>query len=115
MSSGTNADTIQSVDTAFRIVEFIREKQGCSIEDLTSQFDVSKSTVYRYLSTLKSHGYVVKEDENYHIGLRFMQMSRHARMRKGMYTIAEGLTQSLAEQTGDRATFITEENGLGVV
>lgn len=111
----SDTDSIQSVDTAFRIVDLIRENQGCTIDDLASHLDVSKSTIYRYITTLKSHGYVVREDGNYHIGLRFMELSRHARMRKSMYTIAEELTKSLAEQTGDRATFITEENGLGVV
>ncbi|ELY62990.1 ArcR family transcription regulator [Natrinema versiforme JCM 10478] len=96
-------------------MDLIRENQGCSIDDLMSHLDVSKSTIYRYITTLQSHGYVVKEDGNFHIGLRFMEMSRYARMRKSMYTIAEGLVKSLAGQTGDRATFITEENGLGVV
>jgi DNA-binding IclR family transcriptional regulator len=106
---------IKSVDTAFRIVEYLKSEDGATISEIVSSFDISRSTAYRYLTTLKSHGYVVQEDHDYHVGLRFVEMSHHAKHRKTAYEIAQQTTNTLATKTSDRASFITEENGLGVV
>lgn len=109
------SNTLKSVGTAFRIVEHLKANDGATISEIVSQFDISKSTAYRYLTTLKSHGYVVHEDGRYHVGLRFVEMSHHAIHRKPAYGIAQQITTTLATETGDRASFITEENGHGVV
>jgi DNA-binding IclR family transcriptional regulator len=93
----------------------MKENDGATISEIVSEFDISKSTVYRYLTTLESHGYAVREDSTYHVGLRFVEMSHHAKHRKPAYGIAQQITTTLANETADRASFITEENGLGVV
>ncbi|WP_144905957.1 IclR family transcriptional regulator [Halobellus captivus] len=106
---------LKSVDTAFRIIEHLKSEDGATISEIVSSFDISKSTAYRYLTTLKSHGYVVNEDRDYHVGLRFVEMSHYAKHRKPAYEIAQQTTSTLATETADRASFITNENGLGVV
>lgn len=42
-------------------------------------------------------------------------MAHHTRNRKEAYNIAEDVTKAIAHETGDRVSFITEENGWGIV
>lgn len=110
----TGQKTIQSVDRAFRIIEYIQANNGVTLTELTSEFDLSKSTVHYHLNTLMKHGYVVKEGETYRIGLRFLDPAMYAKNRKKEHQIIQPKVAKLAEETGERAQFITEENGLGI-
>lgn len=105
---------IQSVDRSFRIVEFIQERNGARIADLANEFDTAKSTIHRHLQTLNHHGYVVNEGGTYHVGLRFLDPAIHAKYRRDEYRLIEPKVELLAEETGERAQFIVEENGLGI-
>lgn len=106
--------TIQAVDRSLRIVEFIQEQEGARVSELAAEFDLAKSTVHRHLQTLNHHGYVVNEDGTYHVGLRFLDAAIHAKYRRSEYRLIEPKVKLLAEETGERAQFITEENGLGI-
>lgn len=109
------SDKIKSVDLALRILEYLKENNGADIDELVDEFNVSSSSIHRHLTTLKSHGYIVPEGNSYSVGLRFVEMAHHAKNRKPEYEIAEQITGTLASQTGDRAAYVAEENGLGVV
>jgi DNA-binding IclR family transcriptional regulator len=106
--------TINAVDFTFRIVDELQQRDGASITDLAATFDVSKSTIHRHLATLRDHGYVTKEDGSYDVGLRFLEPGMYARTRKRVYALAGEKVEEIAEQTGERAQFIVEENGHGV-
>jgi DNA-binding IclR family transcriptional regulator len=111
-TSGGN--TIQSVDRTFRIVETIQHHNGASLTEVADAVGLSKSTAYRHLYTLIQHGYVVREDDRYHVGLRFLDPAIHAKSRKLVYRITEPKVDQLADRTGERAQFITSENGRGI-
>jgi DNA-binding IclR family transcriptional regulator len=106
---------IKSVDRGLRILECLKTNNGATIDELTATFDISESSIHRHLTTLESHGYVVREGGSYYLGLGFVEMARYAKERKHEYEIAERITDTLASQTGDRATYVTEENGIGIV
>ncbi|MFC6722827.1 IclR family transcriptional regulator [Halobium palmae] len=107
-------NTIQSVDRTFRIIEVIQERQGATLQELDSEFDIAKSTIHRHLNTLQKHGYVTREGSIYYIGLRFLDPAIHAQRRKSVYRLIEPKVDRLADETGERAQFITSENGLGI-
>jgi len=108
-------NTIKSLDRGLQILEHLKANNGSSVDELVSEFDVSKSSIHRHLTTLESHGYVIREGGSYYLGLRFVEIARLAKERKHEFEIAEQMTDTLASQTGDRATFVTEENGVGIV
>jgi DNA-binding IclR family transcriptional regulator len=115
MSKATSDDnTIQSVDRTFRIVEIIQHHNGASLTEVADAVGLSKSTAYRHLYTLIQHGYVVREGDQYHVGLRFLDPAIHAKTRKQVYRITEPKVEQLAERTGERAQFITHENSRGI-
>lgn len=108
-------DKIKSVDLGLRILDYLRTNRGATIDELVANFDISKSSIHRHLTTLELHGYVVREEGTYYLGLGFVEMSRCTKERKSEYNISERITNTVASQTGDRAAYVTEENGIGIV
>jgi DNA-binding IclR family transcriptional regulator len=114
-TDGTSApDTVRTAETLFEIVEYLKRNDGATITEVTSELDYAKSTVHRHLSTLSEMGYVVREDNRFHVGLRFLDLGQHARTRRKGYGLAKKKVEELAETTGERAQFIVEEHGKGV-
>lgn len=107
--------TIKSLETTFTIVESMKEHGGGRITELADQTGISKSTVHKHLATLVEQGYVVKEDEVYRLGFKFLDVGGHARAEFLGTNIIKPKMQELAEKTGETAQFMTEERDRAVV
>lgn len=59
-------------------------------------------------------GYVVKQEGEYHVGLRFFALGMTVRGRHPVYDIAKLEVRTLAEETGEFANFMIEELRKGV-
>lgn len=105
---------IGAAETAFEIVEGVRELEGAGVTELAIHLDLPKSTVHNYLSTLTSAEYLVSEEGRYQIGTRFLQIGTHARNRQAVYPFAVPEVERLAEETGELANLLIEEHGRGV-
>ncbi|SEH17277.1 transcriptional regulator, IclR family [Natronorubrum sediminis] len=110
---GTNAG-VSTTRKTFTILEALKAEEGVTITELTRQTDLSKSTVYRHLTTLTEMGYVVERDGAYYIGFRLLEISEQARTRKRGYTAAKRKVFELGQETDERAVFIVEEEGDAV-
>ncbi|MGQ4556283.1 IclR family transcriptional regulator domain-containing protein [Halobellus sp. GM3] len=105
---------VKTAQTTFRIVEALKSLDGATVTELSSHLDLSKSSAHNYLRTLEHEGYVVKADNEYSVGLRFLDLGGYARSRQRLYTVAIPEMKRLAESTGEYANLLVEENGLGV-
>lgn len=116
MMSGTNTPdrTVQAAETTFTILETLSEADGMRLTELAEETEMAKSTVHRYLQTLMSRNYLVKEGDEYYPSLRFLDLGEHARNRKKGYRMSKVKVAELAEETDERAQFIVEENGEAV-
>ena len=114
MNERDGARTVSTTENSLRMVETLQEMGGARIAELTEQMDLSKGTVYQHLVTLRKHGYVMKEGDEYQLGLRFANLGAYARNRKPEYVKARELSQELADRTNLDASFVVEENGRGV-
>ncbi|WP_134704236.1 IclR family transcriptional regulator [Ammoniphilus sp. YIM 78166] len=68
-----SGQTVQSVERAMRIMEcFTLEKPQQTLGELAAQTNLSKSTVYRLLSTLEGIGYIKQDDltQKYSLGFK---------------------------------------------
>lgn len=110
---GTDAG-VSTTRKTFAILEALKAKEGVTITELTRQTDLSKSTVYRHLTTLTEMGYVVERDGAYYIGFQLLEISEQARTRKRGYTAAKRKVFELGQETDERAVFIVEEEGDAV-
>ncbi len=57
-------DSVSSVLKVFGILQALGEEREIGITELSQRVMMSKSTVYRFLQTMKSLGYVAQEGES---------------------------------------------------
>lgn len=113
-TKSTKGDRVKTTESAFRITETLHEMDGARVTELADELDMAKSTAHRHLSTLHQLEYLVKEGDEYHVGLRFLTLGEYARNRKKAYRMITPKVVALAEETDERAQFIVEEHGKAV-
>lgn len=109
-----NAPSVAATETSFKIVETLIELDGAGTTEIANHMDTTKSTVYNHLQTLLNENYIVKENETYNVGLKFLRVGEHAR---NCHDVAQvGLTEidKLADKTNEMANLVVEEHGQGV-
>jgi len=111
----TDDGCIQSVKRAFRIVEALEQNEGLRMSELATKLDIPQSTAHIYLKTLQKTGYIVKHDNEYNLGLRFLKHGGYVRYRLQVYQAAKSEIDALAHQTGEAVDFGIEENGKRVL
>lgn len=110
----TEKRTVKTTATVFTIIEYLHENDGARLKDLSRDLDLAKSTLHRHLETLTGREYVVKDDGQYRIGARFIDLGQHVRARRPAYEMAKDVVDEIAAETGERAQFIIEEHGWAV-
>jgi IclR family acetate operon transcriptional repressor len=104
---------VKSVETAFRILDALKDLDGAGVSELATHLDIPKSTIHNYLSTLVQEEYVVKDGLTYHVGIRFLEYGAYARVQLSIYEIATPEVDELAATTGELANLMVEEHGRG--
>ncbi len=104
----------KTTETSLRVVDALRETDGMTIDDLSEHLGLAPSTVHRHLATLKKHGYVVRDGDVYALGLQFLTIGGQIQRRVTAYPMIKEKVDALADETGERAQFIVEENGQRV-
>lgn len=111
----TGRRPVQSVETAFSLLEHLKAVDGATLSALAGEFDLAKSTIHRHLKTLEQRGYVVEERDVYHPSLRFVDLGEYARTRRPEYEEAGRKVEKLVELTGEQAGFAVEEHERAVL
>ncbi|MGM0606083.1 MAG: IclR family transcriptional regulator [Halobacteriota archaeon] len=106
-------DLVAADETLFALIEAIRNRGVAGVTELAEDVGVSKSTVHRHLSTLLAHRYVVRADEGYRLGLRFLDLGGHVRDRFPWTDEISSKVDELASTTGELAQFVVAEHGIG--
>lgn len=105
---------VRAVQRALAVVDVLRDTDGARVTEIADEIDTSKGTVHCHLATLKEHGYVVQEGNEYKLGLRFIDIAHHAKNRIGIYDHTTSEVDALAEESGEMALFTVEEDTKGV-
>ncbi|WP_313694986.1 IclR family transcriptional regulator [Halorarum halobium] len=106
-------NAVKSIETAFDILDALIELDGAGSTELARHFDMPKSTVHNYLSTLHQEELVVKDGSTYRVGIRFLEYGAYARQRLNIFEIANPEVDKLARSTGELANLMIEEHGRG--
>jgi DNA-binding IclR family transcriptional regulator len=104
---------VSTVDRTLDIVETVQELDGAGVSEIADRVEVGKSAVHNHLATLENRGYVVKDGDEYHVGLAFLGLGAYARQRTDIYRVARSKVEDLAEETGELANLLVEKDGLG--
>jgi len=105
---------IKSLETTMDIIDKLREKDGAGVTALANELGKSKSGVHHHLTMLERRGYVVNEDGQYRIGLKFLELGGYIRYQMEIQEIAKPEVKKLAEDTEELANLLVEEHGYGV-
>ena len=106
--------TLSTIRRAFRVFRLIRENNGARVSELASELDVAPSTIHSYLATLQEEEYLIKDGDEYHLSLKFLDYATYAKTRKKGYNMCIQSVRSLADDTGERTQFVVEEHGRAV-
>lgn len=106
-----NTSNLKSIDRTLQIIEAVRQFDGATVRDLADTLGIPKSTIYSHLSTLQNNGYIVKENSEYRLGLKFLELGEYTRRKAELYTITKRELEDLSERTGELAMLAVEENG----
>lgn len=112
--TGDSNGTIRSVETSYEILEYVKDNEGAGATEVADALSVSKSTAHGHLSTLESLGYLVKSDDEYRIGLQFLELGHRARARHNLYEASKSEADQLAQATGERCQILVVEGFCGI-
>lgn len=100
--------------TSFEVLEHLHRLDGGTTTEIANETGIAKSTAHRHLLTMRDAGWLVKEGNQFHLSLRFLELGNHAQTRKAAFEFVKPKVSQVADETGERCQFIIEENGFGV-
>lgn len=113
VSDGT--EPIKAVERSFLVLSALQELQEAGVTELANHLDIPASSVNDHLITLRKYNYVIKSDNKYHLGLRFLEIGDSSRNRTRLYKKSRREINHLAERTGEVAHLSVKENYDGVI
>ncbi|WP_327053870.1 IclR family transcriptional regulator [Halomicrococcus gelatinilyticus] len=105
---------VKATEKTLAIVEALKEEDGGRVTPLAESLDMSKSVVHNHLATLRKHGYVDRDGDEYRLGMKFLDLGGYLRHNMKLYRVAKPEVDKMAEETGELANLLTEDNGCGV-
>lgn len=105
---------VKSVGRMAELVRTLQQFDGAGVSELARALDTSKSTVYNHLKSLEEYGYVVREGDDYYVGLGFLDHGEYARERQPGYRLIREKVRTVAEETGELCQYLVEEHGFGI-
>lgn len=104
---------VGATEKSVRVLESLQELDGAGVTELADHLGVAKGTVHNHLSTLESQEFVVKEGNEYHLGMRLFELGQYTRRRQRIYSVARPEIDDLAAESGELANLMVEEHGMG--
>ena len=117
-ASGEGGDGLQSVQTAFRILDELSNAHGpVALSDLAAALGELKPRVYRHLSTMKQLGVVSQEARNggYSLGSRLFTLGDAALERFDLRSAAQPYLTQLRDHTQQTALLSVPGGGEPII
>lgn len=106
---------VQTLEKTIAIVAELQARDGARVTELAEATGASKSSVHKHLATLHQNDLVVKDGEEYRLGLRFLNLGAYVRNQIPGSNLIKDKLQELARETDETAQFTVEEHGRAVV
>ncbi|WP_096390357.1 IclR family transcriptional regulator [Halopenitus persicus] len=106
--------TIGTLAKGFRMIEIIEDEGPATLTDVADEMGLARSTVHDYLTTLTDLEYLVKNDGEYQLGLKFARLGTNATETVRLSDTITPYLERLADETGETVWFLVEECGRAV-
>lgn len=114
MGTKNELRTVQSVQLALEIIELLEERGQAGVTDLATALERSKGTIHSQLATLLENDYIVKENGQYRLSLKYLELGEAVKEQIAGYDVVREELEDLAEKSDELAQFATEEHGKAV-
>lgn len=114
MANETGHRAVETVDTAFDIVDVLKRREGAGITEIADELGLAKSTVHRHVKTLEERGLLLQEGNDYRISTWFLDYGIHVRNRHPLFDVVKPKVDELAAETDEKVWCVIEEHGMGV-
>lgn len=103
MGVSKQVESVSSVLKVFGILQALGEQKEIGITEIAQRLMMSKSTVYRFLQTMKSAGYVSQEgdSEKYALTLKLFELGSKALEHVELIALADRQMRKISEKTGE--------------
>jgi DNA-binding IclR family transcriptional regulator len=110
---GHAKNPVMAVGTTTTILQKLFELNGAGVTELSNHLDITKGTVHNHLTTLEENKLVVRDGDEFRLGLRFFEYGEHVKNQHKIYHVGVPEADKLAEETGELGNILVEEHGLG--
>jgi DNA-binding IclR family transcriptional regulator len=109
--------TIAAVDRALCVLEELAGRPRQGVTDLASRLGLTKTIVFRLLSTLESRGFVVREGDKaiYSLGYRMAVLGEQAGVQNTLLAAARPVMERLRDDTTETINLILREDRRSLV
>ncbi len=103
MTSGDAPASVQSVDRALTILGILARLGEAGVTEIAGELGVHKSTAFRLVATLESHGMVEQNDERgkYRLGVGVLRLAGATTARLDVVQEARPICRKLAADSGE--------------
>lgn len=91
--------TVDAVERAVGVIDALKDLDGAGVTELAEYIGMSKSGVYKQLSTLVKTGLVDKRHDEYRLSYRFLLLGEYVKMNSQLYQIGAAEVDKLAENS----------------
>lgn len=102
------------MDHALRMLAHLAQEAagtGATATELTNALALPRPTVYRVLTSLQEHGWVVRENKRYRLTLRLLALAESAFSVTAMQSVCQPHLLRLSQATGETAHFAMLDGG----
>jgi len=99
-------DRIKSIEKAMDLLEFLSaNKQEAGITEISERLHMGISTVHRIITTLKSRGYVIQNQQTtkYRLGIKLFELGCAVQSTKRLIEISKPYLRQLSQSTNETA------------
>ncbi|MBI5257743.1 MAG: DNA-binding transcriptional regulator KdgR [Burkholderiales bacterium] len=103
LSDSKQPESVAAVLKVFAILQALSERDETGISELSVRLAMPKATIYRFLQTMKSLGYVRQEadSERYGLTMKMFELGTKALQFPDLIDLARVHMQLLADKTGE--------------
>lgn len=103
---------VQTLERALNVLEELSTSHASlGVTQIAKRLGLGKSTVHRILQTLCWHGYVTREQENYRLGLRILDLANTLLNDLDIRKTAEAILQNTATLLGEATHLVLLDEG----
>jgi DNA-binding IclR family transcriptional regulator len=110
----SRSDLVQSDIRLLRIINGLQDLNGAGVTELAEHVDMKKSTVYKHLKTLLEQEYVRVQNQEYHLGFKFLDHGNFVRDQSSLISTARPHLHDLADSIDKLVALTAKEYSYGV-